>query len=147
MSSVPPVDEGAQEAGTFTSTSQEDFPSTSLPSAPEDEPRSSPLDTQTIEEIFNDAHPPTSRQARASSSNEDDSQADNHFFQCNICFDPVRQPVVTLCGHLFWYAPFDSIFSSPQLLTELEILPNSAPYLVGRVSTAYVAVSGIIDHI
>jgi hypothetical protein len=23
-------------------------------------------------------------------------------FGCNICLDPVQDPVVTLCGHLYW---------------------------------------------
>jgi hypothetical protein len=23
-------------------------------------------------------------------------------FECNICLDQVNEPVVTLCGHLFW---------------------------------------------
>lgn len=28
---------------------------------------------------------------------EDDSR-----FVCNVCLDNVRDPVVTLCGHLYW---------------------------------------------
>lgn len=24
-------------------------------------------------------------------------------FECNICLDTVVSPVVTLCGHLYWY--------------------------------------------
>ena len=27
---------------------------------------------------------------------------DNANFECNICFDTATEPVVTLCGHLFW---------------------------------------------
>jgi hypothetical protein len=23
-------------------------------------------------------------------------------FECNICFDPASEPVITVCGHLFW---------------------------------------------
>ena len=59
-----------------------------------------------VEDILDTDHPPTQRNPRASSSTEDQ---ENQFFQCNICFDPVTQPVVTLCGHLFWYAFFVQI--------------------------------------
>ena len=24
-------------------------------------------------------------------------------FQCNICFDTASDPVVTFCGHLYWF--------------------------------------------
>lgn len=56
-----------------------------------------------VEDILNNDKEPSQRQARATSSTDDGSSADSQFFQCNICFDPVHQPVVTLCGHLFWF--------------------------------------------
>lgn len=27
----------------------------------------------------------------------------NPVFECNICLDTVTSPVVTYCGHLYWY--------------------------------------------
>lgn len=47
-------------------------------------------------------------------NNEDDPQHEetrreetkpnerNTFFECNICFDAVNEPVLTTCGHLYW---------------------------------------------
>eukprot|EP01006_Ploeotia_vitrea_P021869 TRINITY_DN54282_c0_g1_i1.p2 TRINITY_DN54282_c0_g1~~TRINITY_DN54282_c0_g1_i1.p2 ORF type:complete len:179 (-),score=34.21 TRINITY_DN54282_c0_g1_i1:1399-1911(-) len=36
------------------------------------------------------------------------SSSDN--FECNICFDPAKEPVVTVCGHLFcWKCLFEWI--------------------------------------
>jgi E3 ubiquitin-protein ligase RNF5 len=71
-----------------------------VPIAESSEPTSN---TNIVEDILDNDKPPSQRQPRATSSTEDDSSDDSQFFQCNICFDPVRQPVVTLCGHLFWY--------------------------------------------
>lgn len=56
-----------------------------------------------VEDILNNDKEPSKRHQQATSSTDDGSSDDTQFFQCNICFDPVRQPVVTLCGHLFWY--------------------------------------------
>ena len=39
------------------------------------------------------------RDVKEGSEEEDDSR-----FVCNVCLDNVRDPVVTLCGHLYWYA-------------------------------------------
>lgn len=38
---------------------------------------------------------------KSSSNNNNDDR--NRFFECNVCFDIVNEPVLTLCGHLFWY--------------------------------------------
>jgi E3 ubiquitin-protein ligase RNF5 len=41
---------------------------------------------------------------RNESSNNDNSEEDkskNDLFECNICFDPASEPVITVCGHLF----------------------------------------------
>lgn len=34
-------------------------------------------------------------------ANVDDSNEDSSAFQCNICYELAREPVVTLCGHLY----------------------------------------------
>lgn len=39
---------------------------------------------------------------RETNSNVDSSEH-NTFFECNICYDVVNEPVLTLCGHLYWY--------------------------------------------
>jgi len=64
---------------------------------------STPQPSTVVDDILNNDKEPSQRQPRATSSTDDGSAADTQFFQCNICFDPVRQPVVTLCGHLFWF--------------------------------------------
>lgn len=38
--------------------------------------------------------------AKASSSAASD---EGGAFECNICFEPAKDSVVTMCGHLFWY--------------------------------------------
>lgn len=45
------------------------------------------------------AGPSTSSQAGAASAG-DETRND---FDCSICFDAAHDPVVSLCGHLFWY--------------------------------------------
>lgn len=29
--------------------------------------------------------------------------SNNELFECNICLEQLVEPVVTLCGHLYWY--------------------------------------------
>jgi E3 ubiquitin-protein ligase RNF5 len=77
-------------------------------SSPSEEPEQLPEEPavespplNVVNDILDSDHAPMQRAPRATSSNEDDSSTESQFFQCNICFDPVRQPVVTLCGHLF----------------------------------------------
>lgn len=62
-----------------------------------------------IEDILDTDIPPSNRNTRETESAEPSSPTDSQFFECNICYDPVRQPVVTLCGHLFWYVVLDTI--------------------------------------
>ena len=38
----------------------------------------------------------------SSSNNSEEEKKDNDLFECNICFDPAQEPVITVCGHLFW---------------------------------------------
>lgn len=47
---------------------------------------------------------PTDREdVAASSGSGSGSAAPPLAFDCNICLDAVASPVVTLCGHLYWY--------------------------------------------
>jgi len=36
-----------------------------------------------------------------SSTEEEEEEKSNDLFECNICFDPANEPVITVCGHLF----------------------------------------------
>lgn len=36
------------------------------------------------------------------SSSKNNIESEDARFSCNICLDQVRDPVVTLCGHLYW---------------------------------------------
>ncbi len=36
------------------------------------------------------------------SKNNSTSDNDDSRFVCNVCLDPVQDPVVTVCGHLYW---------------------------------------------
>jgi hypothetical protein len=49
---------------------------------------------------------PLSETQPSSSNNDNENenqQQKNDLFECNICFDPANEPVITVCGHLFWY--------------------------------------------
>ena len=72
-------------------------------SGPINPPSDVPSSSSPVEEILNNDIPASSRHSRAPETEEATSSADSQFFECNICYDPVRQPVVTLCGHLYWY--------------------------------------------
>lgn len=36
-------------------------------------------------------------------NNPNEKESNNNNFECNICLDTAREPVITLCGHLFWF--------------------------------------------
>lgn len=36
--------------------------------------------------------------------NEPGGEKIDKMFECNICFDTASEPVVSLCGHLYWYS-------------------------------------------
>lgn len=47
--------------------------------------------------------PPIEKAKNTSESKKDDNKKDDDgMFECNICFEPAQEPVVTVCGHLFW---------------------------------------------
>lgn len=33
----------------------------------------------------------------------EEEKKDDRMFECNICLDPARDAVVSMCGHLFWF--------------------------------------------
>lgn len=33
---------------------------------------------------------------------KEEPKLNNDSFECNICFDTAQDPVVTVCGHLYW---------------------------------------------
>ncbi len=37
----------------------------------------------------------------ASPARDDDEMFDSSTYECNICYEVAREPVVTMCGHLF----------------------------------------------
>jgi hypothetical protein len=41
-------------------------------------------------------------QTAASSSSSSERRTTEGLFECNICLEMASEPVVTLCGHLFW---------------------------------------------
>lgn len=43
----------------------------------------------------------TSQNNNTNKNNNNDDKT--RFFECNVCFDIVNEPVLTQCGHLFWY--------------------------------------------
>lgn len=53
--------------------------------------------------------------------NKSENSSGSEAFECSICLEQATEPVVTLCGHLFWFvhalwsAPFTVFFSHPDL--------------------------------
>jgi len=43
-------------------------------------------------------------------------------FDCNICFDAAREPVVTQCGHLYCWQCLHQVISPPSSLTPLPLI-------------------------
>lgn len=52
-----------------------------------------------MEEKQNEENNPNNFEGKTPKSNID---TEDSRFSCNICLDNVRDPVVTLCGHLYW---------------------------------------------
>jgi E3 ubiquitin-protein ligase RNF5 len=48
--------------------------------------------------------------------NEEEKQEAMTRFECNICLEIATEPVITRCGHLYWYIPIFSKFKSYQKL-------------------------------
>lgn len=46
------------------------------------------------------------------------SVGDDSRFECNVCLDSPDEPVVTLCGHLFWWVLVVGVISSWLLFDE-----------------------------
>ena len=58
---------------------------------------SSPDDNQSIKKD-------NATDTNASDKNIDDANSNDDYrmFECNICLDTAKDPVVSLCGHLYW---------------------------------------------
>ena len=35
--------------------------------------------------------------------NEGPEESKNNLYECNICLETAREPVITTCGHLYWF--------------------------------------------
>lgn len=57
----------------------------------------------------------------AGAGGEEDKR-DERMLECNICLDTARDAVVSMCGHLFWYA--DSLPCSFRPRDLASIYPN-----------------------
>lgn len=53
-------------------------------------------------------------------------------FDCNICLDMPTDPVVTMCGHLFWYAPRPVV---PRSHMKQFVTIRSIPYIFSHGTT------------
>lgn len=47
--------------------------------------------------------------------NKSENSSGSDAFECSICLEQATEPVVTLCGHLFWFVHAPSVFSQMQL--------------------------------
>lgn len=43
-------------------------------------------------------------------TNNNNNNDENSTFECNICLEQSSDPVITLCGHLFWYVLFHHFY-------------------------------------
>jgi hypothetical protein len=43
--------------------------------------------------------------------NSNTNNEENSMFECNICLEQSTEPVITLCGHLFWYVNSSFLFN------------------------------------
>lgn len=54
--------------------------------------------------------------AGSSDQNEDN---DGSVYECNICLDTAHDPVVSMCGHLFWYVNFKFNQNEPKVWLDI----------------------------
>ncbi len=88
------------------SNNQHDFtsPSSSSNHPIEDDVIIEDVPTDPLQQEPSDAPQPSTAHSipnNTTKSNEEDEK--NELFECNICFDTAQDPVITLCGHLFWF--------------------------------------------
>lgn len=50
-----------------------------------------------------DSNATSSSEGNTNNNNGGSSGEENSTFECNICLEQATEPVITLCGHLFWY--------------------------------------------
>ncbi|KAK1286822.1 E3 ubiquitin-protein ligase RMA3 [Acorus calamus] len=58
------------------------------------------------------------------------------FFNCNVCFDTARNPVVSLCGHLYCWSCLYRWLRSPPMLSCALSARAWSPSLISFPSTA-----------
>ena len=55
--------------------------------------------------------PPPQTETGTSESSNQGTDDGGQFYECNVCLDTARDPVVSMCGHLFWYEILLSILT------------------------------------
>lgn len=44
--------------------------------------------------------------------NIQDEESKTNLFECNICLETAAEPVITPCGHLYWFPIYTFLFLS-----------------------------------